>query len=405
MASFIDEILDATDEQESPKSYIYWGCLSAISAIVKKNVSIDRYNAGMLYANTYVLCIGPPGIKKTLGIEICEKLVTEVNNTRVIAGRGSIQAIITELASTKTKEGGGPPPLGASALLSAQEFCTFLVNDDSALPLLIDLYDPRDVWKNRLKGTGVETLNNTYLTMLAASNQELLDTVLTSAVAMGGFISRTIVVIEDQPHNLNALVRPPKKLIDYKSAVKRLREITQLKGIMSFAVGAASYFEEWYMDFRQRSLAIDDRHGIGRRMDVQVLKVSMLMSLAESNDLLLHKRHIQAAIERCMKHGAEAHRIAQTQGRQPLAAQSAWILEDLAKKPDHQMTRQQILKKYTRDMNHLDLDNIIEHLYQANVLTVHSQGRDTVYRMSEIQAEAYLQFLSRRWEVKKDEIH
>jgi hypothetical protein len=393
--TFIDDILEATEEQESPSSYVYWGCLSAISAVVKKNIWLNRYNAGKLYLNTYVLLVGPAGIKKSLGIEVAEKLTTQINNTNIISGRGSIQAVIAELANTKTREGGGAPNTSATALLASGEFSTFLVKDDSALPLLIDLYDPRDLWKNRLKGSGVEVLKDTYITMIAASNQELLDTVLTSAVAMGGFISRTIVVIEDSTTKFNSLVHPPKVDLNYLKMSQRLREISKLYGPMTFAKGAANYFDDWYHEFRRKSLMVDDRHGIARRLDTQVLKVAMLNSLAESNDLQITAEQLEAAITRCMRHGAEAHRITMTSGKQPLAAQMNALIEDLALRPDHQMTRTQILKKYSRDMNHHDLDTIIETMSQMKALYIHTRGRDTVYELDKAFATNYLEFMKR----------
>jgi hypothetical protein len=388
----IEDVVQATEEYESPKTYVYWATLCAVSAIVKKNVYLDRYQS-ILYPNLYVMLMGPSGMKKSLPIDVCCGLVEEVNNTRVITGRGSIQAVLTELASTKTKEGGGAPPIGSQALIAAQEFSTFLVKDDSALPILIDLYDPRKEYKNRLKGSGTEVLKDTYITMLGASNHELMATVMTDAVAMGGFVSRTIVVVEDTVEKFNSLVRPPKFKLDYTKLGKRLHEISHMKGAMSYGPGAAKFFDDWYQDFRRRSLLVDDRHGIARRMDSQILKTAMLTTLAYEDSLILTIPRLEDAMTRCIKHGSEAHRMTQTAGKQPLATQSAWILEELARKPDHSMTRMQILRKYTKDLNHHDLDNIVEHLYQAKILHIHTQGRDTKYEMDEKYAVAYLNYL------------
>src|SRR5580765_1803347 len=94
--NWLQEITDQHDELESPASFWYWGAISAISAVVKDQVWLDRqiYN---LYPNIYVMLHAESGLKKGPPISMARQLVKSVNNTRIISGRSSIQGILKQL--------------------------------------------------------------------------------------------------------------------------------------------------------------------------------------------------------------------------------------------------------------------------------------------------------------------
>src|SRR3954467_13696876 len=104
--TWVERVLQSTEGSESPREYYYWGALAAISAVVANNVYLDRFYY-KLWPNIYVILVGRSGLRKGPPIQLAKSLVEEVNNTRVFAGRSSIEAIIDQLATATTKEGGG----------------------------------------------------------------------------------------------------------------------------------------------------------------------------------------------------------------------------------------------------------------------------------------------------------
>ena len=97
MNDFVSELVRTYQESESPELFFYWAAISAISAIVKKNVWLNRGGHYKLYPNTYVFIVAESGAKKGIPIMVARKLVESVNNTRMISGRNSIQEILDEL--------------------------------------------------------------------------------------------------------------------------------------------------------------------------------------------------------------------------------------------------------------------------------------------------------------------
>jgi len=127
--SFIDLVLDSTSEYEAPRRFYYWAALSAVSAVLKDNVWFDMAKAYKLYPNIYVLLYGPSGVRKGPAIALAERVVKKVDSTRVINGRSSIEAIIKELGTFQTREGGKAPFKDSCGFVVASELSSSIISN------------------------------------------------------------------------------------------------------------------------------------------------------------------------------------------------------------------------------------------------------------------------------------
>ena len=132
--SWLDLLMSQTQDLESPRRYFYFAGLGVLSAIVKRNVWLDRAGAYKLFPNVYIMLIGPSGIKKGLPIKVAEKLVTDLNVTKVIAGRSSIQAIIENLGH-QTMNKDGTASKDATAFIVSGAFSQSILEDQQALTI------------------------------------------------------------------------------------------------------------------------------------------------------------------------------------------------------------------------------------------------------------------------------
>src|SRR5215471_17757608 len=98
--SWLDEFLHETDELESPTNFWLYSGLATIAAIIKDNISLVRGDKKPLYPNIYVMLLARSGLRKGSPIAYSYQLVEHVNNTRIIRGRSSIQAILKDMATT-----------------------------------------------------------------------------------------------------------------------------------------------------------------------------------------------------------------------------------------------------------------------------------------------------------------
>jgi hypothetical protein len=61
---WLDTILAEHKEYESPTNFWYWGALTAVSAVMKDSVWIDRGGLFDLYPNIYTIFYADSGLKK-----------------------------------------------------------------------------------------------------------------------------------------------------------------------------------------------------------------------------------------------------------------------------------------------------------------------------------------------------
>lgn len=386
--SWIKDVLDATDEAETPRQFIFWAALAAIAGVARKNVWLNKY-IYKLYPNIYVLLIADSGMGKAFPISLAKQLVRATRVTRVIAGRNSVQAVIADLGKAYTTPGGGLIT-EAYGFLAASEFASFLVKDDDALTILTDLYDTHDhepEWRNTLK-MGIEILSNPCLTMFSASNPTHFKDKISAVDLDGGFIGRTMIIIANEKFKLNPLIDEPPVKIDFSSLVPYLKEVAKLEGPFVWTDEAKDVYREWYMEFRGKKH--EDKTGTSNRLHDHILKVAMLLSLSRRLDLTLQPEDLQDAINACFGFMINVTKTI-LPGKSQLSDSTRLVMYELINREDHKITRQKLLQKFWGDFDSVELDKVAETLQQAGLIIGRKSGQGIEYHLSEVAIRKYLE--------------
>jgi hypothetical protein len=405
--SWIDLVLEATDEAETPRSFIYWACISAIGAVVNNNVYLNRRGESgkiiyRLSPNTFILFIAGSGLGKGFPISLAKTMVERVDNTRVIAGRNSIQGIIRELASSTTREGKLPITDSRCYLVSG-EFHNLVIKDPEALTILTEWYDTHFMgdWRNSLKGSGpalsVEKLEKLNVTMLGGSSPEHFSDTVPEVNIKGGFIGRTLLVYESKRYKDNALVMvdEPDDEAQYDcispEIIDRLKNIASVKGRFKWTKEGKEKFEPWYYDWRKREF--HDKTGTVNRITDNVLKVAMCLSLSRSLDLTLKGDDIEEAIEKCLGLSVNTKKVTEGKGSQPFAAATKSVMDWLLLAKDYTLSRKTILDRGYGDLDADDLDRVEKTLVERNAIEITRPDGKIHYTLTEAAVEQYKKFL------------
>ncbi len=371
---FLEKLGDATAELESPKSFFLWSGLTVLSAVVNNKVHIRQ--PGMmggineLSPNIFVLLLAPAGLRKGVPIAIARSLVTSVGGTRVISGRSSIQAIIKELANTRTSPGQRTPIKDSTGFVVSGEFSTSLVRDEDALTILTDLYDSRyhtGGWKNTLKHSGVESLKNVCITLLGGINHAHFEDIISSKEVQGGFISRTMVISETRKARKNSLLDEDVVTPSMDPMLSDLKDIAKLKGPFHLDPDAKAEYDRWYASFEEE--AYGDKTGTVNRVQDHILKVAQLLALSNYQELHITKSEIEIAIQLCI--GVALTNIKPATdgiGEGDDAKKCRVLLRTLLLSDRHRAWRSKILRKHYSDFNVYDLDRIAETWVAAGIL-------------------------------------
>ena len=381
---WIEKVMAATEYAETPRSFIRWAALSALSAVAAPNVFLDKIFY-KLSPNIYTLIIAKSGLGKGFPIAMAKSLVKKAHCTRVIDGRNSIQYMIKELGTIRTgaSNNGTVNLKDSRGFLISGEFADFVTYDPQAFIILTDLYDTHynEEWKNSFKNTGIDVLKNPCLTMLAASSPIHFKECLPTASITGGFIGRTLLVYEDKRSRINPLIDKPEVVFSIDELSEYLSKLAEVKGEFRWTKDGREVFEPWYESYRIRS--DDDSTGTEQRMNDHVLKIAMLLQLAEDmSELVITGRHVASAIELCETVAKNAKRNLITEGKSASKDHVTVVLESLFKSKDFTLTRSSMMAANWGHINSIELDVAVESLKQMGFLEEFSHKDQVYYKLS-----------------------
>ncbi len=387
MSDWLDDSIAQFSEFEPPLRYYYWSLLASVSAIVKDQVYIDRFSY-KLYPNIYVLLFGPSAVKKGPPIGVAKDIVTRVNNTRVINGRASIEAIIKELGTVQSRPDKQILKDSAGFIVSS-ELSSAIISNTNSLDILTDLFDRiynDGEWVYRLKNSEPIKLKNPTVTWLAGTNEALFREFVPEKNLKGGLIGRTFVISEHEGNGLNSLMYAPKIMPDKAKIADGIKGLAHIKGEFCMSDEVRFEFNYWYNEFQTKVAPKleDDTGTIGRIAD-HVLKVGMLIALARRQELVIRLEDLEEAMQKVLPLLAPTKRVTQSVRIQEvsMAEKRGLILNHLANSTGCADSRVSILRKFVLKMDHQDLDRIISYLEQTQViLTSHVGGHGITYTLN-----------------------
>jgi len=370
--NWIQDVIKASSEAETPVSFIEWSAIAAIAAVASNNVYLNRKGIYHLRPNIYAMLMAKSGLGKGFPINISKKLVQLSKATRVIAGRSTIQAIVKDLATKVTSEDGTEPFSDSRGFLVSGEFSTALIQDADALTIMTDLYDCHwnEEWTNKLKHQAIEHIIRPNLTLLGGSSPTHFFDSIPDVNIFGGFIGRMLIIYEEKRSKINDLLSDVEGIEDHEIAfpynelsewlikIKEDTSGTEYGKKFSWTGAAARVFAAWYLPFRTDEA--EDKTGFNQRLPDHILKVAMCLSLSESTDLKIRENHIEEAIDKVQTLRYSTKRVSEGKGKDPLAPQAKMILDVLISSPEHTILRSRLIQKGYGDWDSCTLDRILD---------------------------------------------
>lgn len=395
---FLNELMESTEEYESPRQFWYWAGLSILSATVKDHVWVERGGLQELnvYPNIYVMLYAKSGLRKSAPISFARRLVKAYEMNRVYSGRASIEAIVQDLGKAYTTAG-KQIVVDACAYVTASEFSSSLINNPQALTILTDLYDRNynsGEWRSMMKQAGVDNLKNPTLSMLIGTNPSHLKDFVQAKDMFGGFFGRTFIIHADKKHRSSSLFgRKMLRTPDVEKLGNYLKSLSKLRGAFTNTEEAAEKYGSWYdaHDLDSENAEIEDKTGTGERTGDSVLKVAALLSLSENPSMLIELHHINKAITLCEPLIDTVGRATSGKGKSSFGDATALVLDELWKNGGH-VTRRRLLVKYFADFDAIDLDRVVVTLEDQKAITVERNQSDVTYRMPDKVFEQYTKF-------------
>ena len=210
---------------------------------------------------------------------------------------------------------------------------------------------------------------------------------LPSSSAEGGFFSRIVFVHCDEIKLTSPLPRETDESTQLKAAlINDLIHINAVRGQVTFTEEAAQYYTDWYMnpDRPGYNGSTDQRtSGYYVRKQIHVLKVAMLLMLAERDDLLLQKKDLEMAFSVLASIdsgiGAEVGSV----GRNDMLVHTQNVVRQIRGAGSAGLDYQKVLRAHIHNIKRQELDEIIQTMIATQEIRALRDGK--VYRLFAIR--------------------
>lgn len=328
MARLFDNWLRAyaayTSDSESPVEFHFWSGVWTIAGALRRRVWLDMRKFQWT-PNFYIVLVGPAGIvNKSTSIRNGQRLLERIPGVKFGPPSITWQKLVDSLQDAaefmKYLDSQGQEALVEMACLNVpvSELGTFLKVEDAAfVDVLVDLWDGQlTTFTHSTKTSGAVQIRNPWLNVMGCTTPSWLKAHFPDSLIGGGLTSRIIFVYGDAKTNLVPYPDEMKTSKDYLELEERLvtdlMEISKLAGEMKLSAEARAWGHEWYekhWDKNQQSMQMTSERygGYKARKQTHLHKLAIILSVAESDRLIIEKHHLEMADG--LLQGVEPHMI------------------------------------------------------------------------------------------------
>lgn len=355
----------------------------ALSSIVSRKVWLPQgyYN---VYANLYIVLVGPPASRKTTAMSICKKLLRELKDVPFSAEATTKEALIREMADNQrsfTNPASGHPIQYAPITVCVTELSQFLAaSKENMVDFLTTVWD-QDFYDYKTKNKGPNGERNSdeifgpYLNLLGCTTPSWISSYLKQDVISGGFSRRAVFVYQDtRDKRITFPEITPAMATAWENILKISRRLKEIRGQFVWTDAAASFYDQWYQTHvvgQNQTLVgyYDSKH-------ILVMKIAMLFALSERLELVLKVEDIHAAMQLLEITERNLARVFEGVGRNELAMTQSTFTEIINRSGG--MISHKVLRRETFNLvNQQEYEEVIAYFLKTDQWrSGHLNGKD-----------------------------
>jgi hypothetical protein len=294
--------MEYVEETEAPRVFWLWSGISTIASALQRKIWLP-FGMEMLYPNMYILLVADPGeCRKGAPLSFSKKILQDIG-VAVFADSPTKRALTKDLDEVRKNQffympGSQVPVVHSSMTVVSKEFASLLaVNPKEIIEVLTDLWDSHDEWEYKTSDKGKDKLYRVCINSFIGTTPRWLTSNLPPEAIGGGFTSRIIFVYAREKYKWLAMPPTPNSKL-YEQLKHDLKTINSLVGEFKFTSAAEDLYNNWYQTIKDKTKDLsDDRlRGNLARLHTNVLKASMCLKLAYSNELILDEADLKKAI-------------------------------------------------------------------------------------------------------------
>ena len=294
--SFLGDYMKYMDPLETAYAYDFWTAVWLLGNTCGRGLYVDRPGAPV-YLNVFAILVAESGVtRKSTAVRHATGFARDLGKTNPLLIETKTTPEKLQHVLWKQSEADGH----SAAYISVSELATFLGREkyvETMPALLTDLYDcPEIRTGGGTLGAGTQTLRNVYLSFLSASTPSWLLRAVNPDVIEGGFTSRVVFIVSEEPKRQQSWPEPldGELQIKLQGHLQSIADKSRDVGRLQISEGGRKTFDKWY---RSRVHHRDPfRASFQSREDAHILRLAGLLSINDDTWHIQHN-HIVAAIK------------------------------------------------------------------------------------------------------------
>lgn len=292
-----------------PDRFYQWVGRSILAAAVERKVTLKQ---GRIYhtPNIFVMLVAHPAVGKSTaidaGVDLIERMRQDFNpNFKIIPNQATEPGLIDLMKITERVQISPTAvmPHSSGYFYASEASASALQNTcGDFVAAMTAFYDCPKWFRKKLKGEKETTeIENSCMNLLAGATFNYLKTLVNEQSVLGGFASRLIYVVSPERKVREARWGAGREYDTNmaRKLVEDLAEINKLIGPMKPTPGFIARWEDFQPKFDRFLIDLDsEKHeAIMSRKGTNLLKLCMILSISESNNLTVTEHHFDRALE------------------------------------------------------------------------------------------------------------
>lgn len=399
LQNWLKEYAAHTQHSEAPLSFHFWTGVSVIAGALRRQVWIDQRHFQWT-PNFYIILVGPPGVvTKSTSMRVGVKLLRELPSIHMGPQSMTWQGLTMALQEAKELVEHPPGTFLPMSCITCDvgELGTFLRPEDARMmDVLTDLWDGQlTKWEHKLRTQEPIEIENPWINMLACTTPTWLRKNIPESMIGGGLLSRVIFVYGDKKSNLVAYPADLIEDVEYKNReanlIHDLARIGELRGEMCLTPEARAWGIDWYRKHwttRPEHLLSERYDGYLGRKQTHIHKLAMVLSAAESDNMLITEQHLEFANSMMGMIELDMIRVFESIGQ----VQSNLNMNELVStiRQHRIIERMDLWRACMRSMSQREFSEAIEAAISADLISIVQRGTTLLYmtKVSKKKGEA-----------------
>lgn len=292
-----------------PKRLCRWGAIACLAGAMERKVWVHTAGSD-LYPNLYIFLVSPPGVGKSRVLSAVRAMWASLVDHHLAptnASRASLIDALDAAQRTIIRAGHVPASFEFNSLkVLISELGVFLPEfANEFMNTLTDLYDGTPYMEKKRSMKVHIDLPKPQLNIIAGTTPSYLGGLLPDGAWDQGFMSRTLLIHDAQISRVSLFSASTVDKETIRSLQSDLAELGEVIGEMRFTEEAKNAIDAWYLGGCKPEPDHPKLTNYLTRRAAHVLKLSMVASISESNNLVIDLPHFLRAKEWLEE--AEAH--------------------------------------------------------------------------------------------------